>query len=582
MRRMHSSDFHFHCHKIDNNEAIANLNFIQGNYLGVPPVIKDETIAGMLENAKEITARKRAEEALHKERNFVDNLFNTVQSAILVLDTQGRIVRFNRCMEEILGCALADVRGKDWFSTFLPVEDRTRIRDSFLKAAADIQNGSNVSPILKKDGSQCEIEWHNQTLKDRDGNDIGLLAVGSDLTDRKKMEARLRQAQKMEAIGNLASGIAHDFNNILFPIIGMSEMLLEDLPPGSLEYENAQEILSAGKRGSDLVKQILSFSRQNEHKMMPVRIQQILKEVLKLSRSAIPSNIEISQNIQSDCGLVMADPTQLYQIAMNLITNAYHAVEPADGKISVQLKETELVSDDLANIPLKPGRYAVLSVSDTGCGIDPAVINKIFEPYFTTKAKGKGTGLGLAVVYGIIKKYEGDIKVYSEIGKGATFIVYIPLIRKSPDAISAEKVESYKTGTEKILLVDDEAPVARLEKQMLERLGYQVSSRLSSVDALEAFRANRDVFDLVITDMTMPNMTGDQLAKELISIRPDIPVVICTGFSERISQDRAAAMGVKGFLMKPIVKLEMARMVRKVLDEANNPAVNVHSPLRVS
>jgi len=531
------------------------------------PVIEDDRIVRVVGNIMDITEHKRVAEALQKERDFVENLFNTAQTVILVLDTEGRIVRFNRYMEGISGYMLAEVRGKDWFSTFLPAEDRTRTRDLFLKAVADIQTRGNVSPIMKKDGGKCEIEWYDKTLKDREGNVVGLLAVGLDITERIKMETRLQQAQKMEAMGNLASGIAHDFNNILFPIVGMSEMLLEDLPSDSHEYENALEILTAGQRGSDLVKQILSFSRQTEHKMIPVRIQRILKEVLKLSHSTIPSNIEITKNIQSDCGLVMADPTQLHQIAMNLITNAYHAVEQTGGKISVLLKETELVSDDLANISLEPGRYAVLSVYDTGCGIDPAVMNKIFDPYFTTKEQGKGTGLGLAVVYGIIKKHHGDIKVYSEVGKGTAFNVYIPLIEKSPDAISAEKVESYETGTEKVLLVDDEEPVARLEKQMLERLGYRVTSRLSSVDALEAFRANSDAFDLVITDMTMPNMTGDQLARELITIRPDIPVIICTGFSERISQNRAAAMGVKGFLMKPIIKLEMARMVRKVLDE---------------
>jgi nitrogen-specific signal transduction histidine kinase/ActR/RegA family two-component response regulator len=381
------------------------------------------------------------------------------------------------------------------------------------------------------------------------------------------LEVRIQQAQKMESIGNLAGGIAHDFNNILFAVVGMSELLLDDLVPGTPEHENAQEILLAGKRGRDLANQILAFCHQSEQKMIPVRFQQVLREVFKLVRSTIPANFEISKDIQNDCGLMLADPTQLHQVAMNLITNAYHAVEPDNGKISVELKEI-VVSPDVTGSPLAPGRYALFCVSDTGCGIDPLIMDRIYDPYFTTKSTGKGTGLGLAVVYGIVKAHHGDIRVSSVLGQGAQFSVYLPLLERPAAEVQQKTMESLGGGHEKILLVDDDHLLARLEKQMLERLGYHVTVRVNSLEALEAFRANPGAYDLVMTDMAMPNMTGDQLARKLIAIQPDLPVIICTGFSERIDQCKAAELGIKGFLMKPIVRSEMAQMVRSVCDAA--------------
>jgi PAS domain S-box-containing protein len=431
---------------------------------------------------------------------------------------------------------------------------------------------------ITQQDSQRLITIHSiaELIKDDEGNPVTVMGVIQDITDQKakeeenvKLFSLLQQAQKMESIGNLAGGIAHDFNNLLFPIIGLSEMLLDDLPKGSQEHENVQEILKAGKRGGDLVKQILAFSRQSEHRKIPVRVQQVLREVLKLMRSTIPSDIEITQDIQVDCGLVMADPTQIHQIAMNLITNAYHAIDPPGGKINVLLKETVLCEKDLVGSPLQPGKYAMLEISDTGSGIDPAAMDKIFEPYFTTKEKGKGTGLGLAVVYGIVREHLGHIHVESEVGSGTTVNVYIPKMARASESGPVEKAEILQTGTERILLVDDDGAVINLEKQMLERLGYQVTFRTSSLDAIEAFRADPDAFDLVITDMTMPNMTGDQLSRELLAIRTDLPVIICTGFSERLDQEKALSIGIRGFLMKPVVISEMAKIVRKVLDDSS-------------
>jgi signal transduction histidine kinase/ActR/RegA family two-component response regulator len=391
--------------------------------------------------------------------------------------------------------------------------------------------------------------------------------------EKAKLEGQIQRAQKMESIGSLAGGIAHDLNNILFPISGLSEMLLDDMPPDTPEYKSIEQIHKSAKRGSDLVKQILSFSRQSNPQKLPIRIQPILKEALKLAQATIPRNIEVKNHISTDCGMVSADPTQIHQIAMNLITNAFHAVEQTGGTIDIALKETAICpfseKDELSlnAIPgdILVGGYACITVSDTGTGIDQTLIDKIFDPYFTTKELGKGTGLGLSVVHGIVKEHGGDIRVYSEVGKGTAFNVYLPLLEDNGDIKTAAVIKQYPTGHERILLVDDEEPIVLLEQMMLEKLGYQVTVRTSSPDALAAFKANPGNFDLVISDRGMPNMTGDQLAGELISIRPEIPVIICTGFCDENDEKRSMDLGVKGFLKKPVATGDLAEMVRKVL-----------------
>ena len=383
---------------------------------------------------------------------------------------------------------------------------------------------------------------------------------------QQKMEQHLRQSQKIESIGNLAGGIAHDFNNILAPIVGMSEMLLEDLPEESIEHENVKEIFKAGKRGRDLVKQILSFSRRSEQEKMPVRIQSILKEALKLTRSTIPANIDIQRNIREDCGMVMADPTRLHQVIMNLLTNANLALEGSDGKITVTLKE--VYSDGGLQTDSPPsGKYALLEVADTGTGIDPSVIDKIFDPYFTTREQGKGSGLGLAVVHGIVKESGGDIRVDSEKGKGSVFRVFWPLLENPVETKEKPTQSSLAQGTEHIFLVDDEQSIVKFEKQFLERLGYQVTWKTDSIEALHTVKASPEQFDLLVTDMSMPGMTGEQLAKEVMRINSHMPVIICTGFSKTIDREKARNLGIKGLLLKPVVMEDLANLVRNVLDD---------------
>jgi two-component system, cell cycle sensor histidine kinase and response regulator CckA len=415
-----------------------------------------------------------------------------------------------------------------------------------------------------------------------DNGILHILSVIRDITVFKETEKQLQYAQKIESIGSLAGGIAHDLNNILFPISGLSEMLLDEIPPENPAHESIEQIHKSAKRGSDLVKQILAFSRQSNPRKLPIRIQPILNEVLKLARATIPRSIEITSLINSDCGLISADPTQVHQIVMNLITNAFHAVESTGGTIHVELKEAVFEKKGLydnsmppdgtseSSIRLLAGNYACITISDTGTGIDQALIHKIFEPYFTTKAQGKGTGLGLSVVHGIVKEYGGDIRVYSGDGKETTFSVYLPLLEDMKNRTDAAITTKYPTGCESILLVDDEEPVVRMEQMILERLGYQVTTRTSSPDALAAFKANPSKFDLVISDRGMPNMTGDRLASKLMAIRPEIPIILCTGFGNESDKLHAKSKGVKGFLMKPVAKGDLAVMVRKALDEAGN------------
>ncbi|MBU8848799.1 MAG: response regulator, partial [Desulfobacterales bacterium] len=404
------------------------------------------------------------------------------------------------------------------------------------------------SPVYHTDGSMSE------------------LAVFRDISEIKKMESRIQQSQKMESIGTLAGGIAHDFNNILFPIVGHTEMLLEDIPGNSPFRTSLNQIYTSAMRASELVKQILTFSRQESGEMKLMKMQPVIKEALKLIRSTIPATIEIKQNINADCGVIKADPIHIHQIIMNLTTNAYHAMEDTGGELTVSLKKIKLGTYDLINPNMKSGAYACLSVSDTGAGMDKILTDKIFDPFFTTKENGKGTGMGLSVVHGIVINMNGGIQVYSEPGKGTVFHVYLPVEKSVFEKQAIHSKTEIQGGTEQILLVDDEEAILSMEKRMLERLGYQVTSRSSSIEALEVFRADPDKFGMVITDLAMPNMPGNKLAVELTGIRSDIPILLCTGFSETMSEEKMVSLGINGVLLKPIVMKDLSRKIREVLD----------------
>ncbi|THB80196.1 MAG: response regulator [Desulfobacteraceae bacterium] len=510
---------------------------------------------------------KNAEQTLLENQALYKSLLETTKAIAYEMDLSSfKFTYISPQILEITGFPAEIWTDFDFWANTIHPDDRTYCINFCKTETQEGRDHQFEYRMLREDG---QVIWINDlvSLVKKDGKAVALRGFLFDITEQKNMETQLQQTQKMEAIGNLSGGIAHDFNNILFPIVGMSELLIDDLDTGSPEHHYACEIFKAGQRGSDLVKQILAFSRQTEHRIIPTKIQSVLKEVLKLTRATIPSNIEISSDIQFDCGLAMADPTQIHQVAMNLITNAYHAVEEKNGKIRVQLKQVSLGVADLQDSLLSPGKYVKMSISDNGKGIHPSSLDKIFEPYFTTKEKDRGTGLGLSVVYGIVKEHKGEIKVRTELHKGSEFIVYFPLAGK-PVLEKKDKPEAGPQGmNERIILVDDDASVLQLVSQILERLGYRVQSFPSSDQALRAFQSAPNHYDLVLTDMTMPGMTGDMLAKRILAIREDVPIIICTGFSERINEDQAKALGVKGLLMKPVVKSDMAKMVRKALDE---------------
>jgi len=380
-------------------------------------------------------------------------------------------------------------------------------------------------------------------------------------------ERQLQQVMKLQAIGTLAGGIAHDFNNILFPIVGYTELTMDDIPEDSQARQNLEEILKATSRAKELVQQILTFSRQNGQERKPLKVQSLIKEAVKLLRATIPSSIEIECNVDEFCGLIKGDPTQIHQIIMNLCTNAYHAMQETGGKLEVGLKETDIsYEQSVERVGMKVGKHIELLVKDSGHGMDPQVRERIFEPYYTTKKQGKGTGLGLSVIHGIVKNHGGDITVSSQPGKGSSFKVYLPIIEEVEEEPQTDEPLIEINGKERILLIDDEQQIIDIERQILERLGYIVTSTTDSQEALEEFAAQPDHFDLVITDMTMPKMTGDQLAQRIMDIKPQIPVILCTGFNETISEEKALAMGIDKFVMKPVVKEELASTIRKVLD----------------
>ncbi|MBU0728142.1 MAG: response regulator [Proteobacteria bacterium] len=446
----------------------------------------------------------------------------------------------------LLGIIFASMKAEKSISRLKKMDEKLQQAHDQLEQKVLERTGELSNAYLNL---QREIDEHKQTIKEKSG-----------------LQNQLIQAQKMEAIGTLAGGIAHDFNNILSAILGYSDLVIRELPPGDQKRQDLGQVIKAGLRAKELVKQILTFSRQSDQEKCPVMVHLIIKEVLKLLRASIPATIEIRQDIYPDCGAVFADPTQIHQVIMNLSTNAVHAMEEKGGILQMILQEVELGADDCAGEPgMFPGRYAKLTVSDTGCGMYEAVLERIFEPYFTTKDVDKGTGLGLSMVHGIVRSCSGMIQVESERGKGSVFNVFLPVISQG-FFMEEEEEGDLPGGNEKLLLVDDEKEISALIKRNMEELGYKVTAMVDSLKALDEFRAHPD-YDLVITDLAMPHLSGDALIQEIRKINPGTPIILCTGYSERISSESARKkLGINDFLVKPVTREELAKTVRKVLD----------------
>ena len=523
--------------------------------------------------ARDVTKHKQSEIALRESEAKYRQLVNHAPAGIYEVDfIEGKFSSVNDIIceytgytrQELLTMGALDILTEDSQKLFLERLDKI-LKGQKVPSSVDFK-------IRAKSGRELCVLINSKIIYTADGKPKGATAVVHDITEqklaeeeKKNLEYQLQQAQKMEAIGTLAGGIAHDFNNILSVIIGYTELILMNGNVGGEVRQNLKEIFSASKHARDMVKQILAFSRQNKQERKPIQVAHIAKEAVKMLRASLPSTISIQQHIEKDTSVIEADPTQIHQVIMNLCTNAAHAINEKDGVLEIHLGNIDLDQKAAADIPgLKTGSYLQLSVKDSGEGIHPEAQPHIFNPYFTTKEKDKGTGLGLAVVQGIVKSNNGAVTVESEVGKGTAFHVYLPTIKRKFTA-NKEISTPLPMGCEHILLVDDEQPLVEIGRQMLERLGYSVATRTSSIEALALFKADPDRFDLVITDIVMPNMTGDKLAKKIIDIREDIPVVLCTGYSEKFTHQNASEMSIHNFLMKPLVMRDLANTVRQAL-----------------
>jgi len=541
----------------DFDNAVDALRLGADNYIKKP--VSAEFLHFAIMNSyekKELNRKLRESEAQFR------SIFEQNSAVMLLISPEtGSIVNANTASSSFYGYTVPEMTSmKITDINMLPQE---QVRKEMQSARLG-EKKAFVFPHRLKNGEVRTVEVHSTTLNIK--GETLLFSIIHDIEEQEKLRVRLRQAQRMEAIGTLAGGIAHDFNNILYPIIGYSEMTLDDLPQGSTARSNLEQVLKASFRAKELVRQIITFTRQGDSERAAVSLQHIIRESLQFLRATLPSTVEVSQYIDNTCRQVLADAGQIHQVMMNLCINAYHAMGEKGGTLEVRLKETAFLPQDSLSYPdMKPGAYLKLSISDTGHGMDSKVMERIFDPYFTTKEIGKGTGLGLSVVHGIVRSHKGHIEVYSEPGKGSAFHIYLPMIEdKARDKrITDQPVPG---GKERILLVDDEIQIVEMMSYVLGHLGYTVSARTSSLEALEIFRSSPQSFDLVITDMTMPNMTGLELSEELMRIRPDIPILLCTGFSERVTEKKIKESGIRELLMKPAPIKEIADAVRRILD----------------
>ena len=521
---------------------------------------------GIQSFVEDVTDRKQAEESLRESERRFRTLVENAADAFFLNTMDGKIVDVNSRACESLGYTREELLSMTLSDIGIEIKNDH----------PNIHSGDNLIPgkpvtiegiHKRKDGTRFPVEIQFATVSVA-GENL-LLGLARDISQRRELEEQLRQSHKMESIGTLAGGIAHDFNNILGIILGNTELAIDDVPEWNPARLNLDEIRIATLRAKDVVRQLLSFARKTKLEKKPINIIPIIKESLKLLRSSISASVEIRQNIPEYVDTILADPTQINQVLINLCTNADHAM-PDGGVIIITLKNIELDEMSTAKHPeLDPGRFVNLMVSDTGLGISKEEIERIFDPYFTTKEVDRGTGMGLAVVHGIVQEHNGLITVESELGKGTIFNIFFPAVEKET-FVETETDEKLPTGNERILFIDDEESIAKLMRLRLVRLGYKVEATTSPIEALALFHSQPDKFDLVITDLTMPKMTGDKLVKKILNIRPGIPIILCTGFSEKIDEKTAETIGAAGYIEKPLDKRKLAFKVREVLDRKWN------------
>ena len=519
---------------------------------------------------QDILNRKQAEQETATAKAFLESSLASIPEGVLLLDEKSRFTYVNPTLLGWVEKAESDFVGKsvtDILDRYVDGDSKRLVQKEVLER---IVKGETVigTEIRIKDekGGFKPMAITASGITDENHQIVGGIAILVDLTERKQLESQLRQSQKMEAIGTLAGGIAHDFNNILSAIMGNTELILMKHPADGKYDKKLESIYSACERAKDLIGQILAFSRKSSAEPRPVLMQAIVKENLKLLKASLPSTIEIRQHVADASMYVMADPTQIHQILMNLCTNAHHAMVQAGGVMEVDLSGVDIqAGGNAANAPVAAGAWIKLTVSDTGEGIPEAIRDRIFDPYFSTKGKGLGTGLGLAVVHGIVKTYGGAVEVWSQPGKGSVFSVYLPRLADFVDSKVRPSPPLHQGRKERVLVVDDEPMILDFAREALKQLGYRVEATTRPEEALDWFQADSGRFDLVITDMTMPGMTGDKLAGEILRIRPDIPVVLCTGYSERLDRHHAQAMGIKAFHMKPLNLHELSETLHQLL-----------------
>ena len=458
------------------------------------------------------------------------------------------------------GMAFSTLGAKAWFIV-KEEEKRKQIEKKLQESEQTAEKFSRAGEVLQKAHAVLEQRVEERTEELRKAYE----SLKQETRERERAEAQLRQIQKLEALGTLTGGIAHDFNNILAAMMGFAELAKDKVPEGSPEERYLRIVLDAGIQGRELIKQMLTFSRQSASEKKPLQLSTVMKETARFLRASIPSTVSIRVNVESESGLILADPVQIQQVLMNLCTNAAHAMKEKGGILDLELSDFSVLAPETGLDGMKPGLYMKLVVRDTGTGMPPEIVDRVFDPFFTTKTHEGGTGLGLSVVHGIVKQHDGHITVESATGKGSAFTVYLPQVTERPKA-EAVSEEAVPTGNERILFVDDEKPLVQMGEALLTELGYKVTSLASSREALELLKQNPSRFDLVITDQTMPEMTGVELAREILAIRPELPVILCTGFSYLVDADSAKAAGIRAFVMKPLTKGEIARTVRKVLD----------------